>query len=259
MSDKTARSNVRHDQIVEHIRVHGVALVQELAEAFAVSVMTIRRDLALLEEAGRVTRTHGGAILSKPRVVEFTFLEREQQHAAEKHAIAREVAARIRPGSTVALDSGTTTLEVAKALVGLEGLTVLTSSLAIASVLYPHDTITMVLLGGVSRKRSPDLTGWLVEQNLKQFHVDYAIVGADGITRDGAYTTAVDISRVCQAVLAAGECRILVADASKMGRPSFSRYAELSSFRQIVTDASVPTAARRWLARGGQKVTYVKL
>ncbi len=256
---KPLRMNLRHDQIVDYLRAHDGASVQALAKQFQVSLMTIRRDLMLIERAGCVTRTHGGAILAKPRVVEFTFLEREQRHAAEKRAIARHLASLIRPGSTVALDSGTTTLEVAKAIAGIEGLTVLTSSLAIASVLYTHEPLALVLLGGVCRTGSPDLTGWLIEQNLKQFHVDYAIVGADGVTRDGAFTTAVDISRVCQAVLAAGACSILVADHSKIGKPSFSRFAGLQDFDLILTDAAVPAAHRRWLSRAAKQVTYVKL
>lgn len=259
MNERTAKLNVRHDQIMQYLRGHGNASVQDLADEFQVSVMTVRRDLMLLEESGRITRTHGGAILSKPGVVEFTFLDREQHHAPEKQAIAAAVASLIPPGSTVALDSGTTTLEVAKAIAGIEGLTVLTSSLAIASVLYTHETITMVLLGGVCRKGSPDLTGWLIEQNLKQFHVDYAIVGADGLTCDGAFTKAVDVSRVCQAVLAAGACSILVADHSKIGRASFSRYADVKDFDHIVTDAGVPAAERRWLSREAKDVAYVKV
>ncbi|MDQ1258074.1 MAG: hypothetical protein QG656_2683 [Candidatus Hydrogenedentes bacterium] len=258
MGEKTSRMNIRHSRIVDHIGAREEASVQELARRFGVSVMTIRRDLLLLEQAGRVTRTHGGAILSKPRIAEFAFVERGERYAEEKRAIARAAAARIEPGHTVALDSGTTTLEVAKTLAGIERLTVLTSSLAIASVLYAHENIETVLLGGTPRRGSPDLTGWLTEQNLRQFHVDHAIVGADGVIRDGAYTSAVDLSRICQAVLASGASSMLVADHSKIGRPSFSRYAGLDAFDLIVTDTGVPRAARRWLDQAAKKVVYAR-
>ena len=244
--------------MVEYVAGEGGASVQDLARRFNVSAATVRRDLTMLERAGRLIRTHGGAILSKPGVVEFAFVERLDRHAEAKRAIGRKVAAMIEANSTLALDSGTTTLEVAKALVGIPGLTVLTSSLAIASVLYAHDTVEMVLLGGTGRRGSPDLTGWLTEENLKRFHVNYAIVGADGVTREGAYTRAVDLARICQCVLAAGETSILVADHSKIGVPSFSRYAALSQFNHVVTDASVPAGARRWLNRGAKNVVYAR-
>ena len=259
MGTRVTRINVRHDCIVEYVGARGNASVSELASHFRVSVMTIRRDLMLLEQAGRLTRTHGGAVLSKLGVVEFAFVERGELHSEEKHAIAREVASRIRPGSTLALDSGTTTLEVAKAVTSIERLTVLTSSLAIASVLCAQANVEMVLLGGTARKGSPDLTGWLTEENLKRFHVDYAIVGADGVTREGAYTTAVDLARICQAVMSAGSRSFLVADYSKIGRPSFSRYATLKQFDYIVTDARVPVADRHWLTGAAKNVTYVKV
>ncbi|MBI5092060.1 MAG: DeoR/GlpR transcriptional regulator [Candidatus Hydrogenedentes bacterium] len=251
--------NGRHDRIVDFIGAKGEASVQELANEFNVSLMTVRRDLMLLEQAGRVTRTHGGAILSRPGVVAFSFLERGERCAAEKQAIAGVIAAMIKPGSTVALDSGTTTLEVAKAMAGIEGATVLTSSLAIAAELYTREGLETVLLGGAARKGSPDLTGWLTEENLKRFHVDFAVVGADGVTREGAYTTAVDLARICQSVLASGTTSILAVDHSKIGRPSFSRFAELNAFDHIVTDTAVPAASRRWLKAAAKNVIYAKV
>jgi DeoR family fructose operon transcriptional repressor len=258
MVRNASKTNVRHDQLIDYIARAGEATVQALAGCFQVSIMTIRRDLMQLEAEGRVIRTHGGAILSKPGVVEFSFAERNERYAAEKRAIAREVARMIKPGQTLALDSGTTTLEVAKAIMGIEGVTVLTCSLAIASVLYSQETVELVLLGGTPRRGTPDLIGWLTEQNLRQFHVDFAVVGADGLTADGAYTMSVDATRVCQAVLAVGQTTILVTDHSKFGKPSFSRYAALKDFDHIITDADAPPEARQWLNRQAADVIYVE-
>jgi DeoR family fructose operon transcriptional repressor len=250
--------NRRHERIVEFIGVKSNASVQELADHFKVSLMTVRRDLKTLEQGGRLTRTHGGAILSRPGVVEFSFVERGERCAAEKRAIAAAAAAMIKSGSTVALDSGTTTLEVAKAMVGIGGITVLTSSLAIAAELYAHEGVETVLLGGSARRGSPDLTGWLTEENLRRFHVDFAIVGADGITRDGVYTTAIDLARICHSVLASGTTSILVVDHTKVGRPSFSRFAEVKEFDHIISDTGVPAKARRWLNSAAKNVIYVR-
>lgn len=258
-ASRTVRMNARHDRMAEYIGGREEASVPELARHFNVSVMTIRRDLVLMERAGRLTRTHGGAFLSKQSIVEFAFAERGKEHAAEKRAIAREVAARIEPGMTISLDSGTTTLEVARNIAHVSPLTVLTSSLAIASVLYAHDNIDLVLLGGAVRKGSPDLMGWLTEQNLRQFHVDLAIVGADGVTRDGAFTNAIDLTRVCQAIMAGATRTILVVDHSKFGRASFARFAALNEFAEVFTDAKTPASVHSWLSGSKRKVWYASV
>ncbi|MBX7254853.1 MAG: DeoR/GlpR family DNA-binding transcription regulator [Candidatus Hydrogenedentes bacterium] len=258
MGKSSRAANVRHGQIVGHLNGKGEVTAQELAEKFSVSLASIRRDLQQLEQVGSITRTHGGAILSKPGIVEFAFQERGNTNAPEKRAIARAVAAMIEPGSSVALDSGTTTLEVAKAIAGIPGLTVLTSSLAIASVLYAHDELETVLLGGTARRGSPDLTGWLTAENLTRFHVDYAIVGADGVTPDGVFTIALDLASVCEGVMQAGTQRILVVDHSKIGRRSFCRYAAVKQFDRIITDTGVRASERKWLKKLANDVLYVK-
>jgi DeoR/GlpR family transcriptional regulator of sugar metabolism len=250
--------NVRHDKIVKLLSKHGEASVQVLADSFSVSVMTIRRDLMLLEQAGRLMRTHGGAVLSRVGIVEFAFERKGKEYAAEKRAIALAVASLVQPGMSISLDSGTTTLEVAKAIAGIDSLTVLTSSLAIASALYVHENIELVLLGGRARTGSPDLTGWLTEENTRQFHVDLAIVGADGVNREGVFTTTVDVTRVCQAIMAGGEKTILVVDHSKLNRPSFARFATLKEIDHIITDASISPATRKWLSKHAGRVTYAR-
>ena len=260
MLEKNSKMNVRHDRIEKFIGANGEVSVQAIADHFRVSLMTVRRDLIMLEEAGRIRRTHGGAILSKPGIVEFAFSERFEQHAFEKHAIAQAVANLIQPGSTVAIDNGTTALAVAEELTKVfagQTLTILTCSLAIASVLYAHDNIDLVLLGGTPRKGSPDLVGWLTEENLRRFHVDYAVVGADGLTQDGAYTSVIELTRICQALLKSGGTSILAADSSKIGRPSFSRYATLKQIDHLVTDSHVREKDRVWLEHSVRKVSYV--
>jgi DeoR/GlpR family transcriptional regulator of sugar metabolism len=255
---RAARMNARHDRIIDFIAARGEGSVPQMARKFGMSVMTIRRDLMLLEQAGRLTRTHGGAVLSKHGIVEFAFAEKGRQFGEEKRAIALAVAAQVQPGMAVSLDSGTTTLEVAKALTAITPLTVLTSSLAIASVLYAHESLELVLLGGTVRKGSPDLTGWLTEENLKQFHVDLAIVGADGVSRDGAFTSSVNLTRVCQAVMAGAERTILAVDHSKFQRASFTRFAALRDFECVVTDAGTPAPTRKWLSAAAKRVVYTK-
>lgn len=246
----------RHERILEKITAEGEVSVQALAESFGVSVMTIRRDLAELEAGGELTRTHGGAVLSHPGIVEFAFKKKADQHADEKRAIAQEAAQLIESGMTITLDTGTTTLEVAKAIAGVPDLTVLTSSLAIASVLYGRPNIALVLAGGSVRTGSPDLSGWLTEENLKRFRVDIACIGADGADREGVSTTDVNVARVSQAMIASAQESVLVADHTKFEKPAFVRFASWSDINRVVTGIALPLETCAWLENAVQTVTY---
>jgi len=249
-------TNSRQAAIVNLLAENGDVTVQSLARRFGVSEMTIRRDLMLLERAGELTRTHGGAVLSKAGIIEFSFKKKERECAEEKRAIAREAAALVHPGMAVTLDTGTTTLEVARAIARVKPLTVLTSSLAIASVLHAHDPIELVLLGGTARKGNPDLTGWITEENLKRFCVDVAFIGADGVSPDGVYTTEMSIARVSQAMLAGSKHNVLVLDHRKFEQPSLVRFSSWDEIHRIITDNRVPAPTRKWLRKLGKPITF---
>ena len=250
--------NERQAEILDVLSRRGKASVRELAKKFRVNAMTIRRDLSALESEGRLVRTHGGAMISKMGVVEFAFAEKARKRMAEKKAIAAAVARRVAPGSTISLDTGTTTLEVARAIAGIEGLTVLTSSLAIASVLYARDNIKLVLLGGTVRRNSPDLSGPLTEENLRKFRVSTAILGADGISPDGLFTFDEGVSRVSRAMIAGAAETVVVADSSKFGVTAFVKFADWAEISCLFTDSEVPPAVRGWLEKKAREVIYAR-
>ncbi len=233
---------------MEQVRLRREVSVQELAEQLGVSSITIRRDLDALGREGALTRTHGGAVFSRSSMVEFTLLHRAQEHTAEKQAIARHVAALVRPGMTVVLDTGTTTLEVARAIAGISDLRVLTNSLAIASALHTYENLDLVLLGGTVRHNSPDLMGPLTEENLRQFHTEMAILGADAVDRDGLYASDLAIARVSRAMIACARERWLLVDSSKFARRSFAKFAEWSAVDHMVTDEGISAEDREWVA-----------
>lgn len=248
--------NSRHQKILDRLHAQGEVAVQELAEAFGVTPMTIRRDLDFLAGQERLTRTHGGAMRSAPAVIEFAFLERNRARMAEKQAIARAAATLVEPGMTLVLDTGTTTLEVARAIAGVPELTVLTSSLAIASALYGRENIALILLGGSVRRHSPDLSGPLTEENLRRFRTHLAILGADALDCDGLYTSDQAIAAVSQAMIAGAEETLLVADSDKFTRRAFVHFAEWSRMTHLITDAAVGEDDRGWLAKTGVDVIF---
>ena len=246
----------RQDLILQRLAVEREVRVEELAEQFAVNAITVRRDLAAMEGQGRVCRTHGGAISTRGATVEFAFRRQAQSHQAEKVAIAAAVRDRIAPGMTVSLDTGTTTLEVARSIASVGNLKVLTSSLAIASAHYLHENVEVILLGGVVRGASPDLFGMLTEENLQRFRVDVAILGADAASPEGAFTDDVRVARISQAMAAGGGGAILVVDSSKFRKTSFVRFAAWEDIDCVVTDDGLDAAQRAWLERQVARVVY---
>lgn len=246
----------RGERIITLLTERGELTVREMAETFGVAEMTIRRDLDRLGQEGRLVRTHGGAILSRPSIVEFAFHTRAETHAAEKRAIAAEAAKLIARGMSVSIDTGTTTLEVAKALRRIRSLKVLTPSLAVASALYACEGVELILLGGIARKGSPDLQGAITEDNIARFAVDAAILGADAVGRKGIYTADTTVSRVSRALIENASTRILVADSSKIDRLSFCKFADWEDIDVLVTDSNASTEAIRWLAHKAKKVVY---
>jgi len=244
---KKQNTSLRLQQILGLLAGRDGVGVAELAEYFQVTPMTIRRDLDTLEGQGRVVRTHGGAILAAPSVVAFSFQARRQVRMAEKKAIAREAARRVEPGMTVLIDTGTTTLELAKALPGVGDLRVLTSSLAIASALLAHDGLELVLLGGTVSRNSPDLSGPLTEDNLAAFRADIAFVGADALDENGLYTSSQQIARVSRTMLASAKKTVLMADSGKFGETAFARFAQWREIDELITDIGIDPSQRSWM------------
>lgn len=246
----------RHDFILTTLAEKGDVTVAALAAECGVDLVTIRRDLAELEERGVLRRVRGGATASRGGQVAFAFAQAQQTHTRAKKAIAVAVARRLQPGMSVSLDTGTTTLAVARQLARTPNLRVLTSSLAIASVLYPHDNIELVLLGGMARRGSPDLFGALTEENVRGFRVNLAILGADAVSPDGLFTTDACIARVSQAMIAGADEAILVADSSKFGRSAFVRFAGWDKIAWVVTDDRIAPDARAWLQKAAGSVEF---
>jgi DeoR/GlpR family transcriptional regulator of sugar metabolism len=244
----------RHSAILELLGQGKEVSVAAFARRFRVTPVTIRRDLDALREQGLVERTHGGAVLQGRGRVEFAFRRREETMAAAKRAIGAAAAELVRPGMSVSIDTGTTTLEVARALAGIDGLTVLTSSLPVAAALHPVAGIELVLLGGRTRKDHPDLFGALTEENLSRFEVDLAILGADAVDRAGLMTTDVDIARVSRAMIRHAAGRVLVADHTKFGRRALVRIAGWDDVDTVVTDKGMDGETRKWLRRAARTV-----
>jgi len=245
----------RHRKIQQLLREHGTASVEFLASALGVSDMTVRRDLQQLADEDRVVRTHGGAAPAEQVLFEFPFLRHAEQNREQKRRIAARAATLIENGQSLMLDSGTTTLALARHLSQYKRLTVITTSLPIAAALQVSGGVELILLGGIVRRDAADLEGPLTEANLEAFHADLAFVGADGIGLDGSvYNASLTVGRMLTKMTQRASGVYVVADSSKIGKPALLRFGNVSHWRGLITDAGLPAADRAALEDAGVHV-----
>lgn len=234
-------SENRRAQILKEIEDRGSVSVVDLATRLDVSEMTIRRDLTDLEKEGVIRRVHGGAVSARGRSYEPPLMLRSAENLDAKQKIGKIAASLVADGDSVALDVGTTTYELARHIVGRRNLTVLTSSLHIANLLFGEPQIRLILSGGIVRKGEGSLIGDLAQHAFHHLHVDRLFLGVGGIhPRAGLTEYSWDDALVKQAMIRSAKEVILVADCSKFNQVVFAGVAPLSVVHQVVTDQPLP-------------------
>ena len=232
--------NKRQKQIVDLVQQQGFAAVEEMAQHFSVTPQTIRRDINELCEHGVVRRFHGGVGMNSS-VENVAYETRKVLLLAEKQRIAGEVAAQIPNRASVFIDIGTTTEEVARALRQHEGLRVITNDLNVATILSSNPTSEVIIAGGVVRSRDRGVTGEATIDFIRQFKVDYGIIGVSAIEEDG---TLLDFDyhevRVAQAIMENSRKIFLATDHSKFGRNAVVRLGHLSQITALFCDKQPP-------------------
>ncbi len=209
-----------------------------IARRLGVNAMTVRRDLDALQADGDVIRTHGGGVPARRIVFEFDFEARRRRNLASKRRIGAEAARRVKAGQTLFLDTGTTTLEVARALAaGAPPCRVATSSLVVAGVLWGRPNVELHLLGGRVRQGSPDLVGSGTELLLDRLTADLAFVGSEGLDpARGSYAEDPEAARVTERMAANARRVVVVADASKLGHAGPARCLAIADLHELITD-----------------------
>ncbi|HBG26932.1 MAG: hypothetical protein A2Y10_10635 [Planctomycetes bacterium GWF2_41_51] len=253
-------SHERQNAICRMIKAGEVFDVSRLAKKFNVSDMTIHRDLNKLQNQGHITRTHGGVMPAERMEFEFDFAARRSANKKAKNAIAKKALEFIKPGSKIIIDTGTTTLELAYLLKDFSDLTVITPSLAVASILQFSAGVQTVLLGGILRKGSPDLTGVVAEKVLDMFMVDLAFQGADGIGLNGELFNAdMRIAKVDQKIRRRAQKTYILSDSSKIGRTDLASNGTLSEAEAFITDSNITKERMAELEKTGTKIIICKI
>ncbi|GCL71745.1 DeoR/GlpR transcriptional regulator [Paenibacillus naphthalenovorans] len=233
----------REEKILEILQKNGTVSVNELIDILQVSPATVRRDLERLEQKNKLRRTYGGAIDIQSVGYEPSYSMRIGDCTVEKKAIAKAVTQLIQPREIVALDAGTTTTEVAKLLVNIQPLTVVTPSLTIGQMFGEADReeITVILSGGILRSKTLSLVGDLCEEVLLKYRCDKAIIGCNALSPElGAMNTNLLALGVKKSLVSISKKLIVVADHTKIGRTALATSASIEQIDTLVTDWQTP-------------------
>ena len=228
----------RKIKIIEILKEKKKITVPELSECFKVSRSTIRGDLNELENSNLVVRTHGGAILKNKKSFELNSKQKETSNQEAKIVIAHLALKYIEESDTIILDSGTTTLELAKLLYQFKNITVVTNDIKIASILDDYENIKVILLGGIVRQGFNCTIGNSSYELLKRLKVDKAFMCCNSFSVDrGASTPDLQHAEVKMEMISSSLKTILLVDSSKFEKNSFVQFATLDRIDVIITEA----------------------
>ncbi len=232
-------AEIRRKELLELLNAEGHATVSMLCNHFKVSPATIRNDLNDLEAMHQLKRTHGGAI-SMQSLPELTSREKTGLHVSDKRSIAQAAMQYIRPGQAIAIDTGTTTIELARLLVNMQDITVITNDLKIASFLEENSTLNVILLGGMVRKNFHCTVGDTVLRQMDELNIDTLFLATNGMdVESGLSTPSIETGDVKRRMLSKARRTILLADSSKVGEKSLACFATIDEIDILITDKGV--------------------
>lgn len=214
----------RYEKIVQLVNDRGSIRVSELSELCGVTEETIRRDLDRLEQAGKLRRSHGGAVNVKDQQPETPFTEREITHAEEKRQIAQEAIRLIKPKDRIVLDASTTAWYMASHLPDIP-LTVLTNSIKVALELSTKEKIEVISTGGLLASRSLSYVGPLAERSLNAYYVDKLFLSCKGVHLERGISESSELqARIKLKMIGIADRVVLLADSSKFGVQALHRW-----------------------------------
>jgi DeoR family transcriptional regulator of aga operon len=247
----------RLNEMVSAIVESGNLDVEALADRFAVSAATVRRDLRVLEKQRLVSRSRGGA---KPHTSfnDLPLSYKDTQDIAEKRRIARRALAFVDGARVIGTTGGTTVAEFARLLLERDGLTIVTNALNLATHLVTNPRLRVFAAGGEVRSSSQETVGPTAEAFMTSYNVDVAFLGVDGVDADAGCTNYDPVGARVNAMLRErARMSIVLADATKIGRIALAQVCPMSTVDVLITDARAPAAALDQIRAAGSKVVTV--
>lgn len=229
------KKSVRHREIIARLANQSTLRVSELADLLNVTTETIRRDLDELTDQGLISRTYGGAVLRQGG--EPVVQQRHELMVNERTAIVKAAAPLLKDASVIMIGSGSTTTHMARRIaMEMTGITVITHSFGVATVLSFNPTIKVLMLPGIYHSGEGAMHGPQALRFLEDFNADWTIVGASGLSPDGPTDALIEAAEIYQAMIRHSAKRMIVADGTKFDRLYTARYARWSQIDCLVTD-----------------------
>jgi DeoR family transcriptional regulator of aga operon len=242
----------RREAILQTLVRQGAVQVTDLVTQFEVSAVTIRSDLSALETQGLASRSHGGAVLTRTPPTEHTMRQKDAINQEQKDRIGALAARLVQPGENIIIDSGTTTISLARHLREASGVTVMTNGLNIAWELADAPGVDLILAGGLLRKQSLSIQGSQAEACLQAYNFDKLFLGVDGLDLQFGVTTHHEAEASLNRKMVERAKKIIVlTDASKFGRVSLHRIVQLERVHTVITDAAISPEYREGLQKLG--------
>jgi len=248
----------RQNKVLQYVKKHRVATVATLAQHFDVHEATIRRDLSLLEKQGKLKRTHGGGMVEDEVHSEPPFGERESEQFAEKQRIGEKAATYVESGDNIILDSGSTTLHIARAIKEKEDITVITNDVNIAAELRFSENIKVIVTGGVLFHESYMLNGMITDEVLEKLHVNIAFIATPAFHHQFGLTHFDEqLVPAKRGMIEAGKRIIVVTDHTKIDRVSLHQVAPISEIDTIITTNELDESSKESLKNMDIDVCFV--
>lgn len=247
--------NTRHTALLEYITQHGRTEVETLAKHLHTSKVTIRKDLDYLAERRVLRRERGYAVPIDPGDINYRMAFRYEQ----KLKIARAAAKHVQDGEMIMVESGSTCALFAEELARTkQNITMITSSLYIASYVKDYPNIQVILLGGTLQPKSQSLVGPLTKNAAKSFHVDKIFIGTDGYSRQYGFTGD-DLIRLdtLSGMISSAIHTYVLTDSGKFSHPGAVSFLDLENVHEIITDSGIPESEYQYLTERGIIVTLV--
>jgi DeoR/GlpR family transcriptional regulator of sugar metabolism len=238
----------RRQRVLDLVSSRGFIALADLAQTIQASESTIRRDLDYWHQQGVVRRTHGGAIYVGDSNGLPALEDRSSSQLDEKKLIATTAAARIQDGDTILLDGGTTTLEVARLLVG-RSVQIVTNSLPIAALFSGRPETDLIFLGGYVYPRTGVALGPLTVRIMEDLHVHQTILSVGGITGKGLFNSNLLLVETERQMMRCADQVVVVADHTKIGRPALAFLCELAEVDTLIVDPQITAAQKELLDR----------
>ncbi|MEC0136809.1 DeoR/GlpR family DNA-binding transcription regulator [Paenibacillus macerans] len=235
-----SKGELRRAKTLELIKAHGKISLQEIIEAVGCSEATARRDLDVLEKAGGIIRTTGGAIYEgalTPSAAELPFAAKRDFKRQDKERIAEAAAALVQEGDIICLTGGTTTFFIAKALKKHRNITIVTNAVNIAFDLADAESIQVVVIGGVMRAKSYELSGPLAENVIDKINITKMFLGVDGVSLNHGFTMHSELeARIAQLMMERSSEVYAVFDQSKLEKSALFTITPLNQVTGVITN-----------------------